>query len=340
MTSFMQAEIAETPAAVSRLLAAEADFAEAGAALRAKNPALVGTIARGSSDHAAFYLKYAVELLAGLPVASLGPSIASIYGRPLRLSSAAVVAVSQSGRSPDIVAASEAARAAGALTLALTNAEGSPLAAGADIALPLRAGVETSVAATKSFVNSVVAGLMLLAHWQQDGALRAALSALPGELEAALACDWSALAETLSAGPRSLYVLGRGPGLAVAAEAALKFKETCGLHAEAYSTAEVMHGPARLVETGFPVLALLVPDAAEASGAQTVARLAGQGALAFSTSPAAEGAALLPVVRTGHKLTAPLALVVSFYAFVERLSRALGFDPDRPPHLSKVTRTQ
>jgi glucosamine--fructose-6-phosphate aminotransferase (isomerizing) len=342
MPGFMQAEIAEIPAAAARLLASGSVFEAAGTALRAKDPVLVGTIARGSSDHAAFYFKYAVEIVAGLPVASLGPSLASIYRRPLRLGDAAVVAVSQSGRSPDIVAAAEAAREAGALVLALANTENSPLASNADLPVPLRAGVESSVAATKSFVNSVVAGLAVLAHWQQDAGLLAALKRLPGQLEAALACDWSPLADALAGSPaaRSLYVLGRGPGLAVAAEAALKFKETCGLHAEAYSTAEVLHGPARLVEQGFPILGLLVPDAAEESAIETVARLAGQGALAFSTGPVLPGMRTLPVAPTGHPLTEPLSLVVSFYAFVERLSRALGFDPDRPPHLSKVTRTR
>lgn len=336
--TFMRAEIEEIPAAVSRLLAQREAIAEAGAALRAHAPSMVATIARGSSDHASAFLKYAVELSAGIPVASIGPSVMSIYGRPLRLSGAAAIAISQSGKSPDIVAMAEAARASGALTIAVTNTLDSPLARGADRAIGLAAGEEKSVAATKTFVNSVVAGLAVLAAWQQDDALANALAALPEGLEKAIACDWSALGDGLG-DHRSLYVLGRGPSLAIAGEAALKFKETCGLHAEAYSAAEVLHGPARIVENGFPVLALAVGDAAEASVAESVDRLAGQGATAFATTGLAKSAVRLPSVATGHPLCDALALVASFYAFVEGHSRRLGFDPDRPPHLMKVTRT-
>ena len=136
-----------------------------------------------------------------------------------------------------------------------------------------------------------------------------------------------------------MFVLGRGPALAIAAEAALKFKETCALHAEAYSAAEVLHGPARIVEDGFPVLAFTAGDAAEDSVVEVVDRLAGQGARAFVTSLRSSAATALPVAGTGEPITTALALIVSFYAFVEELSRRRGFDPDRPPHLKKVTET-
>ncbi|WP_297970588.1 SIS domain-containing protein, partial [uncultured Amaricoccus sp.] len=176
----MQAEVAEIPAAARRFLATASDpLAAAAAALRAADPRLLVTVARGSSDHAATYLKYAVEIVAGIPVASVGPSIASIYGRRLRLEGAACLAISQSGRSPDIVEMTQGARAGGALTLALTNAAASPLAAAADHALPLAAGPERSVAATKSFVASVLAGLALLAEWREEAELAAAVAALP-----------------------------------------------------------------------------------------------------------------------------------------------------------------
>lgn len=337
--SLMAAEIAEIPAAAARLLAANGpELARIGARLRALDPPFLATVARGSSDHAAFYLKYAVELAAGVPVASVGPSVVSVYARPLRLAGAACLAISQSGASPDIVAMLRAARDAGALTLALTNAEGAPLARAAEFGLPLHAGPERSVAATKSFTGSVVAGLALLAEWRQDAGLAAAVAALPDAMAQALGQDWGALAGRL-AGAGSAYVLGRGPGLAIAAEMALKLKETCGLHAEAHSAAEVLHGPAALVRTGFPVLVLAVQDAARAHVLATAARLAGQGADVFVTGADVAGAVTLPAPPPLHPLVDPLVAVVAFYAMAEGLARRRGLDPDRPFALQKVTAT-
>jgi glucosamine--fructose-6-phosphate aminotransferase (isomerizing) len=290
------------------------------------------TVARGSSDHAATYLKYAVELAAGVPVASVGPSVASVYGRSLRLTRSACVAISQSGRSPDIVAMLASARASGALALAITNDPESPLAAAADHTLPLLAGVETSVAATKTFVVSVLAGLALLAEWQDDAPLRAAVAALPGAFAQALALDWSPLADRL-ARAQSAYVLGRGPGFAIAAEAALKLKETCALHAEAHSAAEVLHGPAALARDAFPVLALAVHDAARPHVLATAERLTAQGAEVFVTGVD------LPVVAPLHPLVDGAVLAVSVHAMVESLARRRGLDPDTPRHLRKVTET-
>src|SRR5690606_30597411 len=214
----------------------------AAAALRERNPNMVVTVARGSSDHACSYLKYAIELTLGLPVASVGPSIASIYGKDLKLAGAAAIAISQSGKSPDIVGMTQSARRSGATTIAITNTAGSPLAESSDFTIDLHAGLEKSVAATKTFVTSVVAGLSLIARWSGDDALNAAVNALPESLARAVACDWSELVGALD-GHNALYVLGRGPGFAIANEAALKFKETCNIQAESYSAAEVMHGP-------------------------------------------------------------------------------------------------
>lgn len=335
----MRREIEEIPVAVARLLADGRDeLAAGGAALRARNPDMLVTIARGSSDHAATFIKYAVELLAGIPVASVGPSISSIYGRELRLPNAAAIAISQSGKSPDIVAMAESARRNGALTFALTNTPDSPLAAGADRTIALRSGPEQSVAATKTYVASVVAGLALIGNWLQDKALLAALELLPQVLEQAVGTDWSTLLGALD-NHQSLYVLGRGPAFAIASEAALKFKETCSIHAEAYSAAEVIHGPARIVERHFPVLVLAARDAAEPSVADVAERLAGQGARVFITSVNARSAERLPFAASGHPITDALALVATFYGFVEALSRRRGFDPDRPPYLNKVTQT-
>lgn len=335
----MRREIVEIPDAVERLIgASDSAIANAGAKLREASPRFLTTVARGSSDHAASFLKYAVELTAGIPVASVGPSIASIYGAKLKLQGSACIAISQSGKSPDIVAMAEAARAGGALTIAITNTAGSPLATASDCAIDMLAGPEKSVAATKSFVNSCVAGLSLMAHATGDAGLRAALGRLPEHLRKAVDCDWMEIAGALPEG-QSLFVLGRGPSIAMAGEAALKLKETCVVHAEAYSAAEVMHGPMALVGPSFPVVALAARDASEASVAAAADLLASKGASAFATSPLAAKAKTLPHVDTGHPLTDPLALIVSFYGFVEAFARHRGLDPDQPPNLRKVTET-
>ena len=335
----MRREVGEIPEVVARFLTASAPVLDAAAArLRDLDPALVVTVARGSSDHASAYLKYAIELTLGLPVASIGPSIASIYGKDLRLGRAMAIAISQSGKSPDIVGMAQSARRSGAITVAITNTPGSPLAEASDYTIDLHAGVEKSVAATKTFVTSVVAGLALLARWSGDADLERAVAALPESLGRAVACDWSDMIGALD-GHNALYVLGRGPGFAIANEAALKFKETCSIQGESYSAAEVMHGPVSIVTPGYPVLGLAARDAAEASVADMAHKLAGQGAKAFLTSDRPGPAARLPFAATGHPITDPLALIVSFYGFVEALARHRGLNPDEPRMLKKVTET-
>ncbi|MBP2559478.1 glucosamine--fructose-6-phosphate aminotransferase (isomerizing) [Neorhizobium galegae] len=335
----MRREIDEIPEAAARLLdGSAAELAAAGRALREKDPAFLITIARGSSDHAATFIKYAVELTAGRPVASLGPSLASIYGARLKLDGGAAIAISQSGKSPDIVAMTEAATKAGAVTVALTNTLPSPIASASNYAIDINAGPELAVAATKSFVNSIVAGLALLSEWVGDEALKAAVRDLPGHFEKAVKLDWSALANELG-DAESLYMLGRGPALAIASEAALKFKETSNMHAEAYSAAEVLHGPVALVERRFPVVTFAARDAAEASAIEIADSLSAKGALAFATSDKVKAARRLPFVATGHPITDALTLILPFYGFVEAWSRAKGFNPDAPVALKKVTET-
>jgi glutamine---fructose-6-phosphate transaminase (isomerizing) len=336
----MRREIDEIPDACARLLDQSADkLRETGLALRDKDPAFVATIARGSSDHAALFLKYAIELTAGRAVASLGPSLSSIYHKTIKLENAAVFTISQSGRSPDIVSLVQSATQAGALTIALTNAAGSPLWENASHPVDIVAGPELAVAATKSYVSSIVAGLAILGEWTADAELLAAVRNLPEHLANALPLDWSMIGQAL-AKEDSLYVLGRGPALAIAAEAALKFKETSDFHAEAYSAAEVLHGPVALVGSRFPVLALAARDSAEDSVATVADDLAGRGAGVFATSDRVTKADRLPFVKTGHPLTDALCLIVPFYGFVESLSRSRGLDPDKPVALKKVTETR
>ncbi len=335
----MRQEIDEIPVAVDRLLSeGGAAIAAAARAIRALDPRFAITVARGSSDHVCTYLKYAAEILLGLPVASVGPSIASIYGAPLRLEKSLCLGVSQSGRSPDIVEMARAAGRDGALSVALTNHADSPLAGVCDHALDIHAGPERSVAATKTFVTSAVAGLWLLAEWKQDAALLAAIRALPAALDKATRIDWPEMRAAIGA-EHSLYTLGRGQVLAVSHEAALKFKETCQLHAESYSSAEVLHGPVSIVDEGFPVLCFATADAAEAPLAEIADQVAAKGAQVFATTGLVLQANRLDHVRTDHALTDSLSLVVSFYAMVEAFATSRGIDPDAPRHLKKVTET-
>jgi glutamine---fructose-6-phosphate transaminase (isomerizing) len=338
-TSKMRQEILEIPQAAARLLADGAiEIRRIADELRTKDPAFAISIARGSSDHACSYFKYASEILLGVPVCSVGPSVASIYKAPLKLKNSVSLAVSQSGKSPDIVEMARAARRDGAFSIALTNNPSSDLARVCQETIDIHAGPELSVAATKTFVNSVVAGLMLLAEWSEDAKLQAALVALPEQLARAAALDWPEVRAAIGA-HKSLFTLGRGPGWAISNEAALKFKETCQIHAESYSSAEVLHGPVSIVGEGFPVLCFASGDAAESAVVSIADEIAAKGAVVFVTSDKANAATRIPSIRTGHPLTDPLCLMVSFYAMVERIALAQGNDPDAPRHLRKVTET-
>jgi len=182
-----------------------------------------------------------------------------------------------------------------------------------------------------------VAALALLGHWSEDAALLAALQALPAHLDLGLRMDWSAVL-TPCCGAASLYTVGRGPGFAIAGEAALKFKETSILHAECFSGAELAHGPISLVESGFPVFAFLVDDPSRPGLQDLCRRLHGAGATVFAIGESPVGT-LLPHAATGHSLTEPLSMILSFYGFAERLARERGHDPDHPRSLKKVTET-
>jgi len=334
----MKQEIAEIPAAVERLLVlGEADIRGIADKLRDQDFRCLLSVARGSSDHACTYLKYAAELLLGLPMASVGPSLASVYGKSLKADGMLGVSVSQSGKSPDITRMTQSLTQAGATTLAITNHPESPLSDAARATIPIHAGPELSVAATKTFVTSLVAGLWLLAELKADDDLIRSIRNLPEYLEAAVSCDWSAAAPDKDIG--SLFTLGRGPSWAVSNEAALKFKETCQIHAESYSSAEVLHGPVSIVSQGFPVIAFTAADAAEQAIVDVADQLSGMGAQVFVASPKAQRANVLPVVRTDHWLTDPITSIVPFYGLVEHVAALQGINPDAPRHLNKVTET-
>ncbi|MFT4253452.1 MAG: SIS domain-containing protein [Caulobacter sp.] len=334
----MYQEAGEASAAAGRQLAANAAAVAAIARrLRGSPPRAVVTCARGSSDHAATFAKYLIETRAGVLTSSAALSVSSVYAAPQDLEGVLYLAISQSGKSPDLLAAVEAAKAGGAFTVALVNDEASPLARLADAVLPLHAGPELSVAATKSYIAALAAIAHLVAAWTEDAELTAALDALPAGLAAAWEQDWSAGVEAL-AGAANLYVLGRGVGFGIAQEAALKFKETCGLHAEAFSAAEVLHGPMALVKDGFPALVFAQRDETRDSTLAMARGLAERGATVLLAGGSVEGASALPYA-CGHPLLEPILLVQSFYRMAAGLSVARGYDPDSPPHLNKVTKT-
>lgn len=339
--SLMRREINEIPVAIERLLTEGGPAIESVCrAYQSRDIQFLVSVARGSSDHAITYIKYISELVLGLPVASVGPSVLSMYGSSLRAGSALCLSVSQSGQSPDAVCMTQALSESGALTIAITNDAKSPLAASAEVTLELHVGAEQSVAATKTFVASVVQGVWLMAALAKDRELTRALHDLPRQLERAIECDWSSAMDAIDATTgRSLYTLGRGVGLSISDEAALKFKETCLLHAESFSSAEVQHGPMSLIEPNFPVLAFTGRDAAEQDVLQVAERMAGAGATVFVTSERGVAVNCLPRVATSHPLLDPIALISSFYSMVERLAIRLGVNPDAPRNLKKVTHT-
>jgi glucosamine--fructose-6-phosphate aminotransferase (isomerizing) len=332
----MFAEAAEAPAVVAGQLARNAPMVAAlAASLRARPPRAVVTIARGSSDNAATYARYLLETRLGILTASAPPSVNSVYGAALDMADTLVLVISQSGRSPDLLAAAAAASRGGARVVALVNDEASPLAELAELTIPLAAGPERSVAATKSFLAALSAVAQLVACWSGDEELAAGLDALPGTLESAWALDWSAALPVLTRADH-LYVVGRGAGLAAAQEAALKLKETCGLHAEAFSAAEIRHGPMALVGSGFPVLVFVPSDESRSGVEEIVAALRARDATVLAVGGA--GRDRLKMVEC-HKLLLPLAQIQALYRMVDRLAALRGYDADAPPHLAKVTET-
>jgi glutamine---fructose-6-phosphate transaminase (isomerizing) len=331
-------EAAEAPQVVRAQLAANsARAAQLAAQLRDTPPRAVITCARGSSDNAATFARYLIETRLGLLTSSAAPSVSSVYEAATDLRGTLMLTISQSGASPDLLAVVSHAREAGARIVALVNAQDSPLAQLADELLPLHAGPERSVAATKSYIASLAAIVQLVAEWSGDRPLGAALQQAPQRLVRAWQLDWSAALSALTK-TNSLYVIGRGLGLGIAQEAALKLKETCALHAEAVSAAELRHGPMALVRAGFPLLVFSQNDESRAGVLALASELAAQGAEVLLAGAALAHTTPLPT-EAAHPVIEPLLFVQSFYRLANALSLARGQDPDAPPHLRKVTET-
>lgn len=285
LTSLMLKEARSAADYVAVQLTRDQDrYAALGARLRAAPPANIVTVARGSSDHAATYCAYLIMARLGRIVASLPMSLVTLNHAPLQVRDALAIAVSQSGQSPDVVEPIRYFHAQGATTVALVNQADSPLASAAQWSLPLHAGVESSVAATKSFIASLVASALLTAHWQDDAALLNALAQLPDALRAACACDWSDAVQALTPADR-IMVVGRGIGFPLALEAALKCKETCAIQAEAFSGAEIKHGPIALIEEGYPLLMFAIRGPSQAGMLALAAEMRVRGAKVLLAAP-------------------------------------------------------
>jgi len=302
-------------------------------------PRVVLTCARGSSANAATFGKYLIERHLGIPVAAVAPSIMSVYRKGLRLEHQLFLAISQSGRSEDLVESTAYAKNSGAVTVALVNDTESPLASACDIILPMAAGPELNVAATKTFVASLAALLDLTAVWADEHEIRAAVDRLPDRLALAAELDWTDAVGALSPA-ESLITLGRGPTLAIAQEASLKLKEVCNIHAEAFSGAEFQHGPIALVSKGYPVLIFMPADASASNLAELAVDLGRKGASVLMTGNNSRIGGRLPALAPDHPDTDAVCLIQSFYSLAIHLAQHRGIKIDQPRHLRKITRTR
>ena len=339
MTSRMLEEARQAPDAVARLLAAdEARYATLGKDLGDHPPQALLTIARGSSDHAAQYMAYLMMARLGRLVTSLPMSVVTLYQSRLQRQGLVSFAFSQSGQSHDLVLPTRFFRAGGARTVALVNDPASPLADAAQWLFDLHAGEERSVAATKSYIAQLAAGARLTAAWQGDRALRHALDTLPDALRRALEQHWQGGVDAL-AGADRLFVVSRGLGLAIAMEAALKLKEVCGIQAEAFSGAELRHGPMAIVDEGYPLIVFAPRGPAQEGLLALSEDMRRRGARVLLAAPPDAGPCELPLATSEAEDLDPIVAIQSFYPMVEALARARGRDPDAPPHLAKVTLT-
>jgi glucosamine--fructose-6-phosphate aminotransferase (isomerizing) len=345
-TSILQSEIAEQPAALERLLAAETASVRAlTTSLRSRTINYVLIVARGSSDNAARYAQYLFGTMLGLPVALATPSLHTRYGARMRFDGALAIGISQSGQSPDICAVLEDAARAGAPTVAITNDPSSPLARAADHVIALHVGVERSVAATKSYTGQLAALALLIFGLAGDDAGIDALHRAPAAIEATLALKPrmdEVAAELRNA--TAMVAIGRGYNYATAWEIAQKLKELTYIPTEPYSAADFQHGPIAMVDAGFPVLMIATQGAVADDLAAMAGRLRERGALLATISdvPRVLEAATLPVVlpATVDERLSVLTSVVPGQYLSYALARARDIDPERPRGLNKVTATK
>lgn len=330
VTTVMETEAREAPERIDGQLQANAGImAQLGERLRREPPKFAMIVGRGSSDHAGVFAKYLIEIETGVPTFAAAPSVSSVYGRKLKLDGALVIVISQSGRSPDILAQARMAKEAGAYTVALVNDESAPIKDIVDQTVPLKAGPEKAVAATKSYLATLAAVLQLVANWTDDRALLEAVDKLPQTLRDAVAADTQLRPEDLAA-VKNLVVLGRGPGYGITRELALKLKEVCNIHAESFSSAEFLHGPVTLVEQKLTVINVPIEDESFEAHSEQIADIIRRGGTLVNLHVPSKGV---------HPRVAPLALLQRFYIDVAHVAVSRGINPDEPAGLKKVTQT-
>lgn len=328
--SIMAKEAAEASSVIQQQLIQNANVCETLASkLKSIDPKMVMIIGRGSSDHAGVFAKYLFEVEVGLPVCAAAPSVSGVFNRTLSLDGTVAIVISQSGRSPDILRQVESAKQGGAYTIALVNDESSPLAEMVDTVLPLCAGPEKAVAATKSYLATLSALLQLCSYWSENASLKEALGQLPDALATVVTQPRQLKTEKLK-DVRNAVVLGRGFGYAVGREVALKLKEVLGIHAEAFSSAEFIHGPVTLVEKQLHIVDLVVQDESLDFHEDIMADVTARGAFIQQLRCQHEGL---------HPRLLPLLVLQRFYLDIEAIAVELGLDPDQPPGLNKVTKT-
>jgi len=347
--TLMEQEARETPQVVKRqLLAYEKLIFNLNKRLTENPQCFAMTIGRGSSDHACTFAKYLLETKLNLVTASAAPSTVTLYNAKLKMDQALVIGISQSGQSPDICKMLEAAKKSHAITLALVNEVNSPLAKIAEYVVPLWAGEEKAVAATKSYVASLTALVQLVAHLSYDQKLIAAVNKLPESLaEVITEVNWDEAISVLKNIDRTL-VIARGFSFPIAQEIALKFKETAGIQAEAFSSAEVLHGPFALVKRDHPFLLFMQDDATLPGNlelAKKIKQLHGKIILVVPKNlltravlhKIADFVVLLP--ESIDPRIDSIHTVLASYLMIARLSVLRGFNPDAPDNLKKITET-
>ncbi len=334
-SSAMARETCESSDVVARILHNRAAIADIAKRLDIAAAPLAVLCGRGSSGHAGVFLRYLIETRLHLPVSASAPSVITAFRKPLSLRNALFIVISQSGRSPDLVAATESARASGARTIAIVNTVGSPVADAAEFVIPIEAGLEQSVAATKTVVGSMAAGAELIAELADDAALRSAIDRLPERLVRAALLDWAAISTDL-AKASAVFVASRGLGLGSAREIALKLGEILRLPALGFSAAELQHGPRAAVSVRTPVIMMRLPDETAATVDQVARELSDSG---MAPHLCGGPRSTLPWIGDDDAATDAITMLVPAYRMIERTARSFGFDPDRPPQLSKVTET-
>ena len=334
---YMSNEIAEIPAIYRGASSQRGELLAAVSYIKAHKITNVQILARGSSDNAAHFLKFLIEFEFGLPVGFTSPSIVSIYGSELHLSETLLVAISQSGKSPDLLIYLDAAKRAGAATIALTNSKTSPMALSAKINLDIGAGPELAVAASKSFAAQMLMAYSLVTTW---AGREVNYDLVADSAESLIGIELADVARSINL-KRQIVVLGRGSSYASAKELALKIQETCHVAVQSWSTSDYLHGPISALAEGTQVILLAPKSAPEKLLEDVLPKLYESSAEIYwlGAGVASRQGKHLGGSQIQNEICATIADVVLLERFAQAISTTNGFNPDAPLGLSKVTLT-